>query len=730
MHLHFEPTPAQRAAAALAEDERLLFASPCDLGDAGRYCDGFALFTDRRFLRLEGDRVVDTLAWADCRGLKSEVYIGCGALVADTAAGPRVLARFSLKHADRFCEIAGHLQATIRATRPIAVKQGARERYCPTCGEPLIGGTCARCSKRRISVERFLDLCRPYILPLILISALMLIGSFCTLYDQQVVKQVLRDFLKDAAGSFADLLPYGLLMLGLGVLNIVSAAVKKILCVRLGARMSMDLRQKVFDKIQTLSMSFLSDAKAGELMNRITSDTVAVRDFMDHCFGNLMSNLVTMVGAVILMFIINPGLALLAVAFVPVVLILSRLFNHKIFRLFRAQMRKNDKIKSRLQDVIAGIRVVKSFGRETSEAARFEGLSMDLARTNSRNETFWAFLFPLLTLLMGLGIHFVSFFGGVDVLQGAMPVEDLIQFTAYASLLYAPLRWMANLPRMILRMLNAMDRIYAVLDETPEIVDAPAAAPHPIVGEVSFEDVSFGYNAYETVLSHINFTVQPGEMIGLVGASGVGKSSLINLLMRLYDVDAGRILLDGVDLRDIATSDLHRQIGVVLQENFLFSGTVLDNIRYSSPRASLEAVIHAAKMANAHDFICNLPDGYNTYIGEKGHKLSGGERQRVAIARAILAEPRLLILDEATSSLDTESEELVQQAMERLTAGRTTFAIAHRLSTLRHADRIVVLDQHTVAEIGTHDELMKKKGVYYGLITAQAKLHRLPKNGG
>ena len=508
---------------------------------------------------------------------------------------------------------------------------------------------------------------------------------------------------------------------------IAAAALKKILCVRLGARMSMDLRQKVFDKLQTLSMSYIGRGKAGELMNRVTFDTVAVRDFMDHCFGNLMSNLVTMVGAVVLMFVLNAKLAILAVVFVPAVLLFSRVFNRKVFRLFRAQAHKNDKIKSRLQDVISGIRVVKSFGRESREAERFNEYSRELAETNSRNEAFWAIFFPLLTLAMGLGIHFVQYFGGVDVLNGVMPVEELVQFTAYASLIYAPLRWMAGLPRMILRMLNAMDRIYGVLDEEPEIADRPDAVRHEIAGDVVFDDVSFAYTSYEPVLQNVSFTVRRGEKIGLVGASGVGKSSLINLLMRLWDVNGGRILIDGIDVRDYDAADLHRQIGVVLQENFLFSGTVLDNIRYACPGADMEQVIRAAKTANAHDFICLLPDGYNTYIGEKGHKLSGGERQRIAIARAVLSDPRLLILDEATSSLDTESEELVQQAMERLTGGRTTFAIAHRLSTLRNADRIVVLADHRVAEIGTHEELMKKKGVYYGLITAQSKLHRLPK---
>ncbi|MBP5618735.1 MAG: hypothetical protein J6X61_06290, partial [Clostridia bacterium] len=292
MHLRFDLTPAQVAAAALAQDEVLRYASPCDLDPKGDYADGFALFTDRRFLLLIGEEAVDALEWADCTELVCEVYVGCGALVATVGGSKRVLARFSLKHADRFCEIAGRVNETLTPDSPPAVPTHAKEQYCPKCGAPLVGGSCADCAGRKVSLERFLDLCKPYIFPLTVISALMLVVTFCTLYNQQIVKEVLGGYLKDATGQFADLIPYGILMMVLAAVNIGAGAFKKVLCVRLGARMSMDLRQKVFDKIQTLSMSYITRAKAGELMNRVTFDTVAVRDFMDHCFGNLMSNLV------------------------------------------------------------------------------------------------------------------------------------------------------------------------------------------------------------------------------------------------------------------------------------------------------------------------------------------------------------------------------------------------------------------------------------------------------
>lgn len=314
------------------------------------------------------------------------------------------------------------------------------------------------------------------------------------------------------------------------------------------------------------------------------------------------------------------------------------------------------------------------------------------------------------------------YFGGMDVLQGDMSLGELVQFITYCGYLFGPLNWMTHLPRMVMQMITSLNRIYDVLDEEPRIADSKDSKAFPIQGAFTFEDVSFGYHTYEPVLENVSFQVKPGEMIGLVGASGTGKSTLINLIMRLYDVDQGKITIDGVDLRDMKAESLHSQIGVVLQETFLFSGSILANIRFARQDASLAEVIQAAKAANAHDFICKTPDGYNTYVGEHGYNLSGGERQRIAIARAILNNPRLLILDEATSALDTESEFLIQQALNRLVKGRTTFAIAHRLSTLRNADRLVVIDKHSIAEIGTHNELLEKKGIYYGLVTAQLKM--------
>ncbi len=725
MDLHKRLPGSIKSALNIPNNQKPTYCIPFDLDEKGDYVDGYIVVYDSSLYVFENNELKKNTPFDKLDSIKYEPMVGCGAVTALSDDGNAyIIARATLRHGERCSELVTAIKRDKAGWKEQHSGRG-KEKYCDDCGTVLIGGQCPKCRNTRVRFNRFLDLCKPYIPKLLLISCMMVIVTLCHLYEQTVQKTLLDDYLSTGEGTVLQMLPLFGIMLALTAVNILCTIGKNVLSVRLGAAMSMGLRSKLFDKIQSLSMSYINHRPAGELMHRITSDTAAVRDFMERCFGNMFSNLITMIGAVIYMCIINWRLALLVIVFTPAVIIMTRMFHKRIHRMFRAQGRKGDSIKSRLQDVISGIRVVKSFGCEAREGQKFSELSDEMAVINSRNEAFWALFFPMITFVMGLGVNFVTYFGGMDVLRGTMSVGTLVQFTAYATMLYAPMRWMAHLPRMIMRMLNSLDRMYEILDEEPDIIDPPQSTPHTLKGEVEFKNVIFGYDPGDPVLNGISFKVSKGEMIGIVGASGVGKSTLINLLMRLYDPDEGSILLDGVDLRDMSSDQLHSQIGVVLQETFMFSGTIAANIRYARPNATMEQVMAAARMANAHDFITRLPDGYDTYITERGGNVSGGERQRIAIARAILADPTLLILDEATSALDTESEELVQQAIERLTGGRTTFAIAHRLSTLRHASRIIVMDDHKIAEVGTHDQLMDKQGIYYGLITAQSRLHRI-----
>jgi ATP-binding cassette subfamily B protein len=337
-------------------------------------------------------------------------------------------------------------------------------------------------------------------------------------------------------------------------------------------------------------------------------------------------------------------------------------------------------------------------------------------------------LSPISNYLIQVGQYAVLFLGCLLIVRGTMNLGELIQFIGYAGMVYGPLTWLMFLPRWVANAVISIDRVFSVIDQEPEIRDAESSVEHRIEGSLSFRNVTFGYKSYEPVLSDITFDIKQGEMIGLVGHSGSGKSTLINLVSRFYDVNEGEILLDGMDIRKIKQEDLRSQIGVVLQETFLFSGTIMDNICYSKPDATLEEIIQAARVANAHDFIVKFADGYDTRVEENGNNLSGGERQRLAIARAVLSDPRILILDEATASLDIEAETAIQEALKRVTAGRTTIAIAHRLSTLRNADRLLVLEKGKIAEIGTHTDLMARRGIYHGLIMAQRNMAK-PRGG-
>lgn len=629
------------------------------------------------------------------------------------------IARFSMREIVRVSYVARGANLYAHGEHGKVVSQ-ENETYCEKCGRALPGtSVCPYCSGRTVMFRKFWDLCEGYQFKLLLISCLTVVVSAVNVLMPVVQQRFIDRSLIEGNGSLTDVAVFAGMLFGLLALAVLVESLRYWFCVTLGADLSMSLRQKLYYKIQLLSLSFLNLRKPGELMNRVTGDTTQIRQFMVDVFGDMVGTLGTMAASLIMMFVLDVKMTLISLAMVLVVVAITRIFWRHIHTIFHRQWLKNDAMRNGLSDIISGIRIVKAFGKEKEESERFRKLADDYASVNKRNETFWAVFFPMLTFLLGFGTYIAIYFGGISILHGDMSTGQLVQFITYTGYLYGPLSWMTHLPREVMQMLTSTNRIYDVLDQPLTIQDDRDAKDFPIRGDVAFRDVTFGYHSYEPVLNHISFEAKRGEMIGLVGASGTGKSTMINLLMRLYDVDDGSITIDGVDIREIAGDCLHGQIGVVLQENFLFSGSILDNIRFAKPDATMQEVIRAAKAANAHDFICKTPDGYDTYVGESGYSLSGGERQRIAIARAILNDPKLLILDEATASLDTESEYMIQQAMDRLTSGRTTIAIAHRLSTLRNATRLIVLDDHRVAESGTHSELMDRRGIYYDLVMAQ-----------
>lgn len=734
MKLLYELKEEQKRLVQIEPSEELWYCVPLDLlydqknkvaaeKFAGK--EQYIAVTTKRILVLNGTELTYERKLADCEEIKCETMVGCGIITAKVKGVSELVARFSMRHIERVAYVARGADLLAKGDKERIISH-EYEKYCEKCGRALPGTSkCPKCDGKNVLWKKFSELCGGYQWKLLSISILMVLSSGISILMPYVQKNFIDNTLATKSGTMLDVAKFVVTMLVLTAVLIATYIIKNWWCVSLGSQLSMDLRCKLYTKIQRLSMSFMNKRKPGELMNRVSGDTAQIRRFMEEVFGGMISALFTMIGSLIIMISINAKMTLYSTVLIVLVVVITRLFWKYIHKIFHMQWVKDDKLRSGLQDVISGMRVVKSFGQEEAEVKKFKELTMDFAKVQKKNETFWALFYPMLTFIMGVGSYIAIYFGGLDVLEGNMTVGTLTQFVTYTGYLYGPLGWMTHLPRSIMQMVTSLNRIYDVLDEEPAIKDGAESRDIEIQGDIIFHDVTFGYNSYDPVLEHINLDVKKGEMIGLVGASGTGKSTMINLIMRLYDVDRGSITVDGVDLREIRQESFHDQIGVVLQETFLFSGSILNNIRFANPKATMEEVIRAAKAANAHDFICKTPDGYNTYVGERGFNLSGGERQRIAIARAILTNPRLLILDEATSALDTESEYLIQQALDRLTEGRTTFAIAHRLSTLRNADRLVVIDGHSIAEVGTHDELMEKKGIYHGLVTAQLQMAKM-----
>jgi subfamily B ATP-binding cassette protein MsbA len=573
---------------------------------------------------------------------------------------------------------------------------------------------------------RFLGLCRPHAAKIALGVALILLATFLTLPAPWILKLII-----DKALPSKDLHLLAQLLAVFTVLFLLRAwltMVRNRVLQNAAMRLVCDLRIRLFAHLQTLSLRYFDDNHTGETVSRVSQDTGEVYTLTNGFLINLIADSVTIVVVVGFLFYVDWKLATATCAVMPL-FVINYLYNRRRMREESRKHRQNwDKVMGFLHEKVSSARVIKSFVREQGEISTFtSGINEDFfnySRIVMRNTK----LAVVADLLGSVGALIVLGYGGWLVVKGEMGVGTLVAFNAYIAYVFPPIVRFVDLATIFQRAITGLENVFKLLDTKPEVADIESAIPlPPLKGDVEFRNVSFDY-AMEAAsprgprtLRNVNFSIKAGEIAAIVGPSGSGKSTIINLLARFYDPASGAVLVDGYDLRTAVADSFRRQIGIVLQENILFSGTLEDNLKYGKPEATRGEIIEAAKTANAHDFIIALPDGYSTVVGERGAQLSGGQRQRIAIARAILKNPRILIFDEATSALDLASERLIQEAMERVMQGRTTFIIAHRLSTIQKASRILVMDQGRLAEQGTHAELLALEGLYARLHALQFK---------
>ncbi|CEH28906.1 multidrug ABC transporter ATP-binding protein [Aneurinibacillus migulanus] len=576
------------------------------------------------------------------------------------------------------------------------------------------------------SIRRYLIFVKPYWKKIALTIVIGIFKFGIPLIMPLLLKYVVDDILLESNATADEKIQSLLYMMG-GVLLLFTVVRwpieywRQYLAQSVSNTVLYDIRNRAFDHIQRLSLRYFHNHRAGEVISRVINDVEQTKSFVDTGLMNVWLDLVTLLIALGIMFSMDGWLTLVSICMFPLYGFSVKYFYSRLRHLTRVRSQALATLQAHLHERVQGVPVIKSFALEEHEQGQFDERNKNFLSRALEHTSWNAKTFAAVNTITDVAPLLVIAVAGYQVIQGSLSVGSLVAFYAYLDRLYAPLRRLVNSSTTLTQAFASMDRVFEFMDEKYDVNDKPGAHElPPIAGRVTFEGVHFRYlTEGEDVLKGITLTVEPGKTVALVGASGGGKSSLISLIPRFYDVREGSICIDGYDVRDVTMRSLRSQIGMVLQDNILFSDSIRENILMGNPEASQEEVIEAAKAANAHDFIMELTNGYDTEIGERGVKLSGGQKQRIAIARVFLKNPSILILDEATSALDLESEHLIQQSLERLAHNRTTFIVAHRLSTITHADKIVLIEDGRIKEEGTHHELMNRHGAYYKLFTVQ-----------
>ncbi|MDX1933311.1 MAG: ATP-binding cassette domain-containing protein [Capsulimonadales bacterium] len=720
------------------DEEPIHAAVRTDIGSDGRLGERWVVVDGQSVRVLSpnggGPAYVDLhLPLSELNGSQTENLVGGGVLIARQGSALHEVARFTSARAGRMASVARVIDALAHG-KDLPTIDEDEERLCKNCGRPLPkdSDVCRYCINKSATLRRLLSYAFPYRWQAVALVVLMFLGTATGLVPGLIIKQ-----MTDNVFLAGPTVPLGqrytwlggwiAALIGAQLVGTVITVIRGRLSAYLSGVITLTLREQVFGQLQKLGLSYYDKRQSGALMARVTHDVGELNNFLVDGLQFIVVNGLTMIGILVVLLTQDWRLTLYVLIPVPAVIF----FTHFTWKFVWQRLERMWQIRSSmhavLNSVLNGVRVVKAFAQEGREVDAFHRRSFAMFDSQVRVEQTFSTVFPFLGFVMTSGSFVVYALGGRQVIAGAITFGTLNLFLYYLGQLYGPLHGMTRIADWLSRALTAAERVFEVIDTEPDVKDNEDSVPmERIEGAVRFENVAFSYDKARRVLEEFNLDVKPGEMIGLVGHSGAGKSTIINLIARFYDPTEGRILIDGVEMRKIRVTDLRRQLGIVLQEPFLFPGTIAENIAYANPGATPEEIMRAAKAANAHDFIMRFPDGYDSQVGERGTRLSGGERQRISIARAILHNPRILILDEATASVDTETEKQIQEAIQRLIRGRTTFAIAHRLSTLRNADRLVVMDKGKIAEMGTHEELMAKEdGTFRKLVDMQTEINKL-----